>query len=120
MTKVILIEDDPTMISLLKTLLELEGFTVVSSLNAIKGDLIPGLIRENPDVVLMDVHLRHANGVEILQRLRKEPSLQHLKVLMTSGIDLKSKCIDEGADAFLLKPFMPDELVRLIRTDLAS
>jgi CheY-like chemotaxis protein len=47
--------------------------------------------------------------------MRNTPDLQDLHVLMTSGLNYKEECLQAGADNFLLKPYMPDELINLIK-----
>ena len=113
MAKVLLAEDDPTMISLLKTLLKMEGFEVVTL--DVDGD-VPALVqREMPDAVLMDVHLGGQNGLQILESIRKNRDLAGVRVVMTSGLNMKDECLSRGASAFLLKPFMPDDLISVLK-----
>jgi DNA-binding response OmpR family regulator len=113
MPKVLLAEDDTTMVSLLKTLLRMEGFEVAS---VFADDDIPTAIRsEVPDVLLLDVHLSRQDGLEILRGIRSDPQIRGLRVVMTSGLNLRDACIREGATDFLMKPFMPDELVGMLR-----
>ena len=114
MPKVLLAEDDITMVSLLKTLLEMEGYQVTTLLDQ-KGDLLENIRKEKPDVLLLDVYLGERNGVDILRQLRKSPDLKSIKVVMTSGIDKADECMAAGANAFLLKPYMPDELMEKLR-----
>ena len=118
--KVMLIEDDRSMRALLTTLLELEKFSV-SSWSGQPGDDIMTLIRcDPPDVLLLDVHLRNISGLNILRQVRTEPNLSSIRVLMTSGMDLKDQCMEAGADNFLLKPYMPNDLIQLIRSQAAG
>ena len=113
MPKVLLAEDDVTMVSLLTTLLKMEGFEVLA---AETEDDIPAMVhREHPDVLFLDVHLGHQSGVEILDALRQKDSTRKVRVIMTSGMDLKEDCLARGANAFLLKPYMPDELVETFK-----
>jgi DNA-binding response OmpR family regulator len=114
--KVLLIEDDRTMRTILKTLLELEHFTVSSWSGQPYDDIVTQIRSEKPDVLLLDVHLRTLSGLDILRQVRNDPELRIIRVLMTSGMDLKDQCLEAGADGFLLKPYMPDELIQLIRT----
>jgi DNA-binding response OmpR family regulator len=114
MAKVLLAEDDATMVSLLKIFLDMEGFQVATLLDQ-EGDFIENIRRENPDVLLLDVFLGEWNGVDIIRRMRQAPDLKRIKVVMTSGIDKGDECRAAGADDFLLKPFMPDELIQKIR-----
>ncbi len=114
--KVMLIEDDRTMRAILKTLLELEKFTVSSWSGQPGEDILTQVRAEKPDVLLLDVHLRTINGFDILRDLRADAELAPIHVLMTSGMDLKDQCIANGAEGFLLKPYMPDDLIKLIRS----
>lgn len=116
--KIMLVEDDRTMRAILKTLLELERFTV-AAWNGQSGDNILEQIRaEHPQVLLLDVHLRSASGLDILRQIRGDDELVQMRVLMTSGMDLKDQCLEAGADGFLLKPYMPDELIGQIRAQV--
>lgn len=113
MAKVLLAEDDPTMLSLLRTLLKMEGFEVLT-LNG-EADVPAAVEREKPDVLLMDVRLGDQNGLEILEAIRRDRELSKLRVVMTSGLNMKDECLRQGANAFLLKPFMPDDLLKLLK-----
>jgi len=109
MAKILLAEDDATMVSLLKTLLKMEGFEVVA-LDA-KSDVVAAVQREKPDALFMDVHLGDQSGMKILEKIRKNHETSNVRVIMTSGMNVKDECMKRGANAFLLKPFMPDDLL---------
>jgi DNA-binding response OmpR family regulator len=114
--KVLLVEDDATMQAVLRTLLEIEGFEVTIAPDC-KGqtELVSFIKAENPDVMLLDVHLRETSGIEVLRELRQDAAYATTRVIMTSGLDVKEKCIAAGANSFLLKPYMPDELINKLR-----
>jgi DNA-binding response OmpR family regulator len=114
MTKVLLAEDDYTMVSLLTTLLGLEGFQVVTVLDK-TGDILENIRKEMPDVILMDVHLGDLNGLPIVKELRQQEDLKNIRIIMASGMNVRDDCLAAGANDFLLKPYMPDDLLRLIR-----
>jgi DNA-binding response OmpR family regulator len=118
MAKVLLLEDDRDMCMLLRTLLEIEGYQVVTY-DANQPPLALAM-RERPDAVLLDVHLGGQDGIRILRDFRAEPRLSGLRVLMTSGMSLSDECLQAGADAFLAKPFMPDKLLALLKKGLAT
>ena len=111
--KILLAEDDFTMVSLLKTLLKMEGFDVFS----LHGDdNVPEAIRqEKPDVLLMDVHLLNQSGLDILDEIRQAQDISETRVVMSSGANVKEECMSHGANGFLLKPYMPDELIALLK-----
>jgi CheY-like chemotaxis protein len=116
--KVLLAEDDVTMVSLLTTLLKMEGFNVVALL---ADDDIPAAVRvENPDVLLMDVHLLNQSGLDILEEIRKSEDVPHTRVIMSSGSNVKEECINRGANGFLLKPYMPNELISILKQTIQS
>lgn len=112
MMKVMLIEDDVTMRSLLKTLLEIEGYQVVNY--QYEDDLTAPIKREFPDSIVLDVHFNRVNGLDIVRRIREDETITHTRVIMTSGKDMAEECKAAGADDFLLKPFMPDVLLEKI------
>jgi DNA-binding response OmpR family regulator len=113
MPKVLLAEDDHTMVSLLTTLLKLEGFEVV--VLDVNADVPAAVQHENPDALLMDVHLGKQNGLDIVQAIRKNPALANVRIVMTSGLNVKEECLKYGANHFLMKPFMPDDLLKLLK-----
>ena len=113
MPKILLAEDDPTMVSLLSTLLKMEGIEVLA-LEA-SADVPAAVRKEKPDFVLMDVHIGKQNGLDILQTLRKDPENADVRIVMASGYNVKDQCLQRGANHFLLKPFMPDDLLKLFK-----
>lgn len=109
MHKIMLLEDDPTMLSLLNTLLEIEGYQVSHTLDFL--NTLEAIEQYNPDLILLDVNLREINGLDVLKDIREDKHLKDVTVIMSSGMDLKDECLDTGANDFILKPYMPDELV---------
>ena len=116
MARIMLAEDDLTMVTLLKTLLGMEGYQVVAL--SIDEDVLDAVHMDRPDVLLMDVHLPQINGLEILNQLRQDEETKDLKIVMTSGLNLEAECKRSGADDFLLKPYMPDELLQVLKKNL--
>ena len=113
MAKILLAEDDSTMISLLKTLLKMEGFEVLAL--DVNSDVPAAVQREKPQTLFMDVHLGEQSGMEILEAIRKNKELSDVRVVMTYGLNVKDECLSRGANAFLMKPFMPDDLLNLLK-----
>ncbi len=113
--KMLLIDDDPSMLSLLKTILKFEGYeVVVPEGQKDLGELIQWIRQEQPALVLLDVHLLDLDGFELLHRLRRDELVKHVPVLVSSGMDYRQRCKQEGANGFLLKPYMPEELLEAI------
>lgn len=111
-----LVDDDPTMRVLLQTLFEIEGFTV-DARSSISVEEILGLKFETPPgLLLMDVHLGSTNSISLVAHVRKSGcSAKDIRIILTSGMDLRIESAEAGADGFLLKPYIPDDLFRLIR-----
>lgn len=113
MAKVLLAEDDETMVGLLTTLLRMDGFQV-EALDA-DEDIVAAVGRVSPEVLLLDVYLAGQNGLDVLDAIRATDGGHRVRVIMTSGLNLRDESMRRGADGFLLKPFMPDELMGMLR-----
>lgn len=121
MTKVMLVEDDAVMSDLLNTLFRIEGFEVIS-IKKIDG-FLPSVKENRPDLVLLDVNLKggrqEITGFDLLKQIRMDDEVRHTRVVMSSGMDFGERSIAEGADGFVLKPYMPTDLLNLIKNLIA-
>ncbi len=63
----------------------------------------------------MDYFLPDLDGLELLTQLRADPMLKATRIVMSSGMDVSDQCMAAGADAFLLKPYTPEQLVEVIK-----
>jgi CheY-like chemotaxis protein len=115
MLKILLADDDYTMVALLKTLLGMEGYRVATLMDK-SGDLLENIRLEKPDTLLIDIFLGDRNGLDIVRQVRQSPDFDHIKIILTSGIDKTKESLAAGADGFLLKPYMPDQLLDLLRS----
>lgn len=114
MAKVLLADDDFTMVSLLKTLLGMEGYQVTTLWDK-KGDILDNIRKEKPDILLIDIFLGDQNGMDVVRQIRETPDLASLRIIMASGIDKTEECLAAGADVFLLKPYLPEDLFKKLR-----
>ena len=119
MTKVLLVEDDKTMLSLLTTLLGIEGYEVLQLDDDSEAGIIRSICNQLPDLVMMDVNLSQANGLDVLRQVRQQSDCQGVRILMSSGMDLRLESRDAGADGFIQKPYMPDDLIRQLKEVMA-
>jgi len=118
-TKLLLVEDDPIMLSLLHKLLTFEGYEIIPMDRFLDLDEILTCIHEEkPALILLDVHLERFDGFDILKQLRSFNEGKSIRVLMSSGMDLSERSKAEGADGFILKPYMPDDLIKTIQNTL--
>jgi len=118
MLKVMLIEDDPTMVSLLTMLLNLEGYLLKIPTDHLMDCLLNFILKDRPQIALVDVNLLQGNGLDLLREVRQDPEIMRTRIIMYSGLDLREECIQAGADGFIQKPFMPDELIQLIHANI--
>ena len=112
-----LVDDDAIMVDLLKTLLKMEGYDICQFSDG--DEFFEVLSQELPDIVFMDVNLENfsqndINGLTLLDQIRQRPEFEHTKIIMSSGLDLKNESVKQGADGFILKPYLPDNLISLL------
>jgi adenylate cyclase len=119
--RVLVVDDDPLNRMLLTRSLEQEGHRVGSVAG---GQEALEILREEPfDVVLLDIVMPELDGVSVLERLKRDPVLQHVPVIMISAvdeIDTVVRCIEMGSEDYLPKPFNPVLLRARINAALAK
>ena len=112
--KILLVEDDDSICRLLKTLLEIEGFEVSTSDGDVKK--IPEMLGQfRPDFLILDYHLKKYTGIDVMRLLKTDVNTPRPFILVTSGEDRRERCFQEGADGFLLKPYMPSDMIDWLR-----
>jgi len=114
--KVLVVEDDQTLMGVFKYNLSKEGYSVVSA-----GDGVQALEiarREKPDIVLLDIMLPKLDGLEVCRILRKESSVPVL-MLTAKGEEVDRVVgLELGADDYMVKPFSMRELLARVRAML--
>jgi len=117
--KIDLLEDNETLVDLIDKILNLEGFKVTQiDPEGTSEEVISVLKETQPDLVIMDVHLRNVNGFDLMKQMKADSQLRNIKIVMISGTDVTYQSEEEGADGFVLKPFMPDDLIMTIKKAL--
>lgn len=112
------VDDDKTFTSLLKTIFEMEGYQVVAVSRP--EEVLPMARHVMPALLLMDVHAGRGNTLNVLRELRADPALNGMAIVMDSGLDCSAECLEAGANAFVLKPFRPTELIELVEQVLSQ
>ena len=109
---VLVIDDDPVILELLRVNFEIEGFEV---LTAHDGDEGLELAQANqPDVVISDIMMPRRDGLQLLTDLKADPRTEGLPVILLSAKAQKSEVqhgLDLGADDYITKPFDPIKLI---------
>lgn len=120
-SKILIIDDDHTMLELLQTLLILEGFDVnILGAHSSLIDMVIKIKEVQPALILCDILLKDLDGLDLLRMIRKDPELDHIRILMSSGMDFSHQCFEASADGFIIKPYMPDDLVVKIQNLLSA
>ena len=112
MPKVLIVDDDRTTVGLLKTLLELDGFTVDAVPDSMSGRTVA--LDVIPDAFLVDFHLADSEGTDFVRWLRSEELFERTPVVMASGMEREDAATQAGANKFLIKPFDPSDLVDIL------
>ena len=114
-TKVLIIEDDPNIVDLIRSNLVVRGFdTVVSA-----GTKVLALLDdERPDMVLLDLMLPEADGFELCRQIRERSSVAIIVVSARGGEQDKVTALNMGADDYMTKPFGIEELLARILATL--
>jgi DNA-binding response OmpR family regulator len=116
MKKIVLIEDDADLYSLIQYNLEKEGFTVVGSQTG-KGAL-EMCRRERPDLIILDIMLPDSDGLDICKGIRAHPELAHIPVIFLTARASETDRIvglELGANDYIVKPFFVRELIARIK-----
>jgi len=117
--RLLLVEDDPALIELLKWHLTNENFTVE---NTPDGEEALMLAAESPpDVILLDWMIEGISGIEVCRRLRRSSATANIPIIMLTGRGEEAdriRGLDTGADDYVTKPFSPRELVSRVRAVL--
>ena len=114
MPKILVIDDDASIRSLLTDVLECEGFTVRAAEDGFAG--LRMVAADRPDCVVLDVMMPGLDGHGVLTRIRSGGG-RHLPVVMltaAAGDEQAWQAWTEGVDYFLAKPFEPEELLRYL------
>jgi CheY-like chemotaxis protein len=112
MKKILVVDDDPEMGRLLRTLFELEGYEV--TVTSRYPEILPSVRHTMPDIILLDVRVQDKETIELMRQLRQDDELAHIPVIMTSGMDVKTACLEAGAAQFVLKPFLPSDMTKIV------
>ena len=119
-SRVLIVEDSPTIVTVVKYFLELEGFEVFVAENGRIG--LETALRERPDVIVSDVKMPDMGGVEMVKALRADSRTAAVRIMMLtseSSVESETEGLAAGADDYLLKPVEPRRLAARIKALLA-
>jgi two-component system, OmpR family, response regulator len=119
--RVLVVDDDPEIVELFVDVLERDGrFEVKTAATGYDAGILTQEFM--PDLVILDYMLPDINGNVVCQTIRKNPNLQHIKIVIVSGVvnqDEVNDLLRAGADEFVKKPFNIEKLIERIGELLA-
>lgn len=118
MKKIMLLDDNPDAIEVTKMRLEKNNYSVIGFSDA--KDFFEAVEKEMPDLVILDIVMRDMNGYQVCERLKQKKETENISIILLTGKELEPKgiaerCLDLGANAFLLKPVDSDVLLGKIK-----
>jgi len=115
-TRALLIEDDPNIVDLIRSNLSVRGFDTVVSNDA--SHALRLLETEDPDIVLLDLMLPDADGMDLCRQIRERSTVAVIVVSARGGERDKVTALNMGADDYMTKPFSVEELLARITAAL--
>jgi DNA-binding NarL/FixJ family response regulator len=117
--RLLLIDDDPNLILLVKDYLEFRGYEVITAENG--QEALEVLDQDTPDMIICDVMMPQMDGYSLVEHVRKNPRTSWIPVLFLSAKGQSQdrvKGLNTGADVYMVKPFEPEELVAQVESSL--
>lgn len=112
-TKILVLDDDTDIGTMIKMMLEYKGYSVTVSDRADHAAEV--LQNEGIDLIIMDMLLSGVNGVDLCAEMKTNPSTAHIPIIMISAHpNAKEICLEAGADEFISKPFDMQDILSKI------
>jgi DNA-binding response OmpR family regulator len=115
MTTVLVVDDEPSIVQLVRITLEMASVHVVEAADG--ASAVERALAARPDLVLLDVDLPDLSGLEVCRRLKGEERMAHTRIVMLTAAaqqDDIARGLAAGADQYLTKPFSPVRLLSLV------
>lgn len=117
--RLLLIDDDPNLILLVKDYLEFQGYDVLTATNG--QDALSVLEDYIPDMIICDIMMPEMDGYTLVEKIRQKPRTSWIPVLFLSAkgqTQDRVRGLNIGADVYMVKPFEPEELVAQVESSL--
>jgi two-component system response regulator HydG len=116
---ILVVDDDKSILRTFKRILQKNGYKIDTAETG--REAIERADKKHYDLALVDIRLPDMDGTDLLAKIKKQLK-NTIKIMITGFPSLESgvKALDEGADAYLVKPVKPEELLMLIKEKLKS
>jgi DNA-binding response OmpR family regulator len=121
MAKILVVDDHPQIVRLLQRELERDGHEVIAAADG--EEALRKVVTEHPALVVLDVILPKMDGFEVLRAIRSDATCGKIGVIMLTVLDQDGSIahgIEEGADFYVTKPFVPGDIASLVRRFLGE
>ena len=126
---ILVVDDDRGAVNLLQTMLQVRGYDVTVAYSGTEALALLEPLADQPrswqplpiDLILLDIMMPGIDGFKVCQRVKNDPILQHIPVIMVTALASTSDkiaAIEFGADGYIAKPFLPEELGSAIKAKL--
>ena len=112
---IVIADDDPNIIQLVKMRLSMAHYTVVATNDAVAA--VAMVKSKDPVAVILDVQMPGGGGLSALSKIKADPKTSKLPVMMLTGernAETVLQAMDAGADDYMVKPFLPDALLERV------
>jgi len=114
---IVCIEDEPGMIDLIKLILERKGFTLIGAMGGREG--LDTVRQVKPDLVLLDLMMAEVDGWEVHRQMKADDELRSIPIVAVTVLERNTDRVRGlQVDDYVIKPFLPQELVRSVNTTL--
>jgi len=119
--KILIVDDEPDVLMLTSLRLEKYGYEVITAVNG--KDAFNSILRNEPDLVLLDLIMPITYGSEVCKRIKKDEKLKHIPIILYTAygeVMTYEKARSFGADDYIAKPFDTEELLNKIKRLLSK
>lgn len=107
--RILLVDDEPELVAMIKMLLQQNGFSEIESANTVASALFTARLKK-PDIIILDVMLPDGDGFDLFQELRQFSKVPVLFLSARDEDETRLRGLGLGADDYITKPFLPQEL----------
>ncbi|MCU0405411.1 MAG: response regulator transcription factor [Ignavibacteriaceae bacterium] len=120
MTKILLVDDEPDIVEFLRYNLERENYIVIESFT---GEEALQMLKEKPDLILLDIMMPGMNGYEVCRRIKEIPQFKEIPVVFLSALSQENdeiRGLEAGGSDFIKKPISPPKLIARVKANLRN
>jgi DNA-binding response OmpR family regulator len=115
-SKILLVDDDELILKVIKRILSKEGYEVKTAANG--KEALEMIDMEKFDLLITDLMMPYSNGFEVISRFKQHPNADGVPIIVISSVGTENAVkegLSIGADDYIRKPIMPDEMLIRVR-----